>query len=75
MSALVKEIFLLPFEIIGGILEAIAEKAIEFCPPLIIFFLVLMLFTSDGCLPKIFGVILIPVGIIALIVWFIRLFV
>lgn len=69
MSAILKEIFLLPFEIIAEILEAIAEKAIEFCPPLIFFLFALMFFISDGCASKFFGCLLIPAGIIAFIIW------
>ena len=41
------------------------------CPPLlIIFFAVVLVMCNDSCLSTIIGIILIPIGIIALIVWF-----
>ena len=51
-------------------MDELLRPLFDACPPLIIFFIALCLFIGDGCLPKIVGIILIPIGIIALIVWF-----
>ncbi|MBE8954914.1 MAG: hypothetical protein SR2Q5_04480 [Quinella sp. 2Q5] len=61
----------MPFEILAKILESIVEAGVDACPPLLIFLFVACMFISDGCLPKIGGILLIPIGIIALIVWLI----
>ena len=65
-----KEIVLLPLEFIMEIFEEILETGIDACPPLLIFLFVTCFLMSDGCLPKIGGILLIPIGIIALVIWF-----
>ena len=58
-------------EIVVEIIESIVEAGIDICPPLLIFLFMACLFMTDGCLPKIGGILLIPIGIIAFIVWLI----
>ena len=55
--------------IIFEVLENIVETAIEICPPLLILVIAAFLFFGGGCLARIFGALLIPIGIIVLIVW------
>ena len=53
------------------IIEPALKKAFENCPPLWIFIIAIMFFAFGGCLTKIFGILLIPVGIVTLIIWLI----
>ena len=64
-----KEILALPLEIIFEIVESILEVGVEACPPLLLFILGACLFFGDGCLPKLGGVLLVVIGILAIIVW------
>ena len=66
-----KEIILLPLEIILKILESIIEAGVDACPPLLIFLLAVCLFMNSGCLSTLGGIFLVIIGIIALIVWLI----
>ena len=52
-------------------MDDILGAMIDVCPPLLIFLIAACLFTSNGCLSKIGGILLIPIGIVALVVWFI----
>ena len=65
-----KEIITLPLDIIFEIVEYILEAGVAACPPLLLFILGACLFFSDGCLPKLGGFLLIPISIIALLLWF-----
>ncbi|MBQ6296887.1 MAG: hypothetical protein IJK81_04240 [Selenomonadaceae bacterium] len=66
-----KELLLLPLEIIFEILESIIEAGVDACPPLLIFLLAVCLFMNSGCLSTLGGIFLVIIGIIALIVWLI----
>lgn len=56
--------------IIFEVIENIVETAIEICPPLLILVIAAFLFFGGGgCLAKIFGALLIPIGIIVLVIW------
>mgnify|MGYP000323082911 CR=1 FL=1 len=52
-------------------MDEIFKSMIDACPPLLIFLIAAWLLMGNGCLPKIGGILLIPIGIIALVVWFI----
>lgn len=66
-----KEILLLPLEIIFEIFESIIGAGVDACPPLLIFLLAVCLFMNSGCLSTLGGIFLVIIGIIALIVWLI----
>ena len=53
--------------------EEIIGLVIEACPPILLFIFAIAMIGSDGCLAKIGGVLLIPVGIVALIAWLVWL--
>ena len=66
-----KELLLLPLEIILEIIESIIRAGVDACPPLLIFLLAVCLFMNSGCLSTLGGIFLVIIGIIALIVWLI----
>ncbi|MBR2179742.1 MAG: hypothetical protein IJ862_05045 [Selenomonadaceae bacterium] len=65
-----KELILFPLVIIADFIdEFIFRPAIASCPPLLILIVAIMIFFSNGCLPKIAGIVLFLIGIIAMIIW------
>ena len=65
-----KELILLPLAIVLEFIEDfIVSPAIDAVPPLLIILIAIAMFFSDGCLPKIGGILLFVIGIIVTIIW------
>ena len=65
-----KEIIFLPFAIILEFIEDfVVRPAIDAVPPLLIIIIAIAMFFSNGCLPKIGGILLFIIGIIITIIW------